>query len=152
MLQAVTLRNYTNDDQVAVMHVHDLARPIELQGSCDAAAFVPLADDRQDLQEFLAVEKTVACIDGRVVGFVGVEDDQLGWLYVDPQFARRGIGRQLLKAALQRIPGVARVHVLEGNAPALQLYVTEGFTQVDAFDSDNHGYPCRVLALTRRSI
>jgi ribosomal protein S18 acetylase RimI-like enzyme len=81
---------------------------------------------------------------------VGVEDDQLGWLYVHPEFARRGIGRRLLRHALQQIKGDARVHVLDGNTPALQLYHTEGFTLTDTFDSKNHGYACRVMALTRR--
>jgi GNAT superfamily N-acetyltransferase len=118
-------------------------------GSCDAAAFVPLADDADDLAEFLSVHKTVACINDNIVGFVGVEGDQLGWLYVDPQFARRGIGRRLLKHALQWIVGAARVHVLAGNAPALQLYLEEGFTLADTFDSANHGYACRVMALVR---
>jgi GNAT superfamily N-acetyltransferase len=150
MTQAVTLRDYTATDETAVIGVHDLARPVELMGSCDAAAFVPLADDADDLAEFLSVHKTVACVGDTIVGFVGVEDDQLGWLYVHPEFARRGIGRRLLRHALQQIKGDARVHVLDGNAPALQLYHTEGFTLTDTFDSKNHGYACRVMALTRR--
>ncbi|MFT7043801.1 MAG: GNAT superfamily N-acetyltransferase [Candidatus Azotimanducaceae bacterium] len=149
MMQAITLRDYTDTDQKAVMRVHDLARPVELVGSCHAAAFVPLADDADDLAEFLSVHKTVACINDNIVGFVGVEGDQLGWLYVDPQFARRGIGRRLLRHALEWIVGAARVHVLAGNAPALRLYHEEGFTLADTFDTTNHGYPCRVQALVR---
>jgi ribosomal protein S18 acetylase RimI-like enzyme len=149
MQQAVTLRDYTDTDQKAVMRIHDLARPAELAGSCDAAAFVPLADDANDLAEFLSVHKTVACINASIVGFVGIEDDQLGWLYVSPGFARRGIGRCLLRHALQCIVGAARVHVLSGNTPALQLYRAEGFILKDTFDSDNHGYPCRVMAFVR---
>jgi ribosomal-protein-alanine N-acetyltransferase len=44
---------------------------------------------------------------------------------------RQGIATHLLQAALDRVPGVARVHleVAEGNAAAIGLYEKFGFTR-----------------------
>ncbi|MDB9866173.1 GNAT family N-acetyltransferase [Pseudomonadales bacterium] len=149
MVDEITIRAYRRDDQSATIDIHDRARPIELQGACDARAFVPLVDDREDFEEFLSARKLVAERDEQVLGFVGIEDDQVGWLYVDPDCARQGIGRQLLRQALALIGQGSQVHVLEGNKPALALYLSEGFRRFDQFDSNNHGYPCRILMLVR---
>ena len=67
----VTLRAYCNADWPAVCAIHDQARPHELKGSCDRRAFVPLANDQEDLDDFHRSKKFVACIGDTVVGFVG---------------------------------------------------------------------------------
>jgi len=149
MPDKIRIRAYGQADRQAAVDIHDRARPIELQGSCDARAFVPLAEDAEDCQEFLNAKKLVAERGGQVLGFVGIEDDQVGWLYVDPDCARQGIGRQLLRQALLLINKAARVFVLDGNQPALELYLSEGFKRFDQFSSDNHGYPCTVVMLIR---
>jgi hypothetical protein len=43
----ITIRDYTEEDWAAICRVHDLARPYELDGSCDPRAFVPLAQDAE---------------------------------------------------------------------------------------------------------
>jgi len=149
MAKAINLRAYRRDDQQAAIDIHDRARPIELRGSCDPRAFLPLANDPSDLQEFFSARKFVAEREQRLLGFIGVEDDQVGWLYVDPDCARQGIGRQLPRHALAVIDRAAQVYVLEGNQPAIALYLSEGFRLLDSFASDNRGYPCRVLMLVR---
>ncbi len=146
---SLVIRDYEEGDWPHARRVHDLARPIELEGSCDPRAFVPLADDAADLDEFQQCQKLVACIDGRVVGFVGVDHDEVGWLYVDPADTGKGIGRRLLRAGLSRIEARVSVHVLSGNARALSLYESEGFTIVNTFRSDNNGYAWTVLKLSQ---
>ena len=99
------IRCYQDDDGPALHRVHDLARPIVLADSCDSRAFLPLAEDKEDLAEFNNSQKFVTTIDERIVGFVGIDGNIVGWLYVDPKAAGRGIGRRLLQYALTRLAG-----------------------------------------------
>lgn len=142
-------RKYEEADWASVSRIHDAARPIELAGSCDPRAFVPLADDVSDLEEFHASEKWVACCQAQVVGFVCTSGNDIGWLYVDPSEAGQGIGRHLVQQALARISSPASVHVLDGNVRAKNLYLSEGFKVVDQFRSRNNGYPCTVLKMSQ---
>ena len=142
-------RNYEEKDWQEVRQIHDLARPIELEGSCDPRAFVPLAEDVSDLKEFLESQKLVACCQTHVVGFVGIDGDDIGWLYVDPNETGKGIGRHLVRQALGHIKNRAGVFVLDGNLKAINLYRSEGFKTVDRFKSTNNGYPCTVLKMSQ---
>ena len=148
-MKELTIREYHEDDWLLACSAHDKARPIELQGSCDPRAFVPLAEDADELEDFHRSQKFVACINNEVVGFVGVDDDEVSWLYVDPSANRQGIGRRLLKKGLAIIATKASCYVLEGNTPARNLYASEGFKVVHQFNSENNGYPCSVLKLSQ---
>jgi len=156
-LNEFQVRDYKDSDSNRCRDIHDLARPIELQGSCDPRAFVPLANDAKDLAEFQRAKKYVAHDEETIIGFIGVDEGDVGWLYVDPKSARMGIGRALLRHAMMLINGRSptllgaaggiAVYVLNGNTPALRLYRSEGFEAVDQFQSKNNGYPCTVLKL-----
>ena len=145
----ISTREYEARDWPEVSKIHDLARPIELEGSCDPKAFVRLADDKNDLQEFLNSGKLVACYETRIVGFIGIDASTIGWLYVDPKETGKGIGRYLVRQALVRIKQGASVFVLDGNVKAISLYKSEAFEVVDRFESDNNGYPCTVLKMSQ---
>jgi ribosomal protein S18 acetylase RimI-like enzyme len=147
MLNRTTLRAYRDDDWPAVCAVHDRARPDELRGSCDPRVFVPLAADAADAASFARSLKFVACVEEQVVGFVGVDGTYLSWLYVDPAWYRRGIGRQLLRLGVQHIGPQAWTVSLAGNVAARTLYESEGFQVVEAFSGDNAGYPCSCVKL-----
>lgn len=144
----VAIRPLTERDWPAIHAIHDVARPDELRGSCDPRAFVPLADD-PELEELRGCTILVAEDGDGVVGFAGVDGDYIGWLYVHPDHYRAGIGRKLLRAALQHVSGEAWTIVLAGNAPAIGLYRSEGFREVARFESDNAGYPCTCLRMAR---
>jgi len=146
----LSIRHYIESDWAQVSKIHDLARPIELQGSCDPDAFVPLADDKDDLAQFNHCQKLVVTNKNVIAGFIGIEGDEVGWLYVDPKFSRQGIGRLLLREAIHRMGTTIFVHVLSGNTAALNLYLSEGFLVTDTFTSQNNGYPCTVQKLERR--
>jgi len=147
----ILIRDYTEADEAEVISIHDLARPIELKGSCDSRAFVPLRQDPGDLQEFRSCRKLVAQDGKQIVGFIGMGDNEIGWLYVRPDVSRQGVGRSLLNHALGMIrqeDDTARatsVFVLEANEPAIALYRSAGFELVETFNSKNNGYPCVVL-------
>ena len=55
----------------------------------------------------------------QVVGFVSWNGSYITWLYVAPPHQRRGIGRRLLKEAMERIGPEAWTSLLAGNEPAI---------------------------------
>lgn len=145
----IAIREYADDDWGAICRVHDRARPDELAGSCDPRAFVPLAEDAT-ADDLARSRKWVACAGERVVGFVGDDGDYLSWLYVDPAYYGRGIGRRLLRRALAAAGPRAWTIALAGNARARALYESEGFVLARTFESDNAGYPCTCVRLELR--
>ncbi len=140
-------RAYCDADWPAVCAIHDRARPDELRGSCDTRAFVPLAEDQGDTENFRRSRKVVACLEEKVVGFVGVDGTYLSWLYVDPAFYGQGIGRRLLRLGVQLIGPEAWTVALEGNTRARHLYESEGFRVVNTYPGANAGYPCTCVKL-----
>jgi GNAT superfamily N-acetyltransferase len=142
------IRDLEAADWPAILTIHDAARPDELRGSCDSRAFVPLAQD-PELEELRESVVLVATVDDRPVGFAAVDGDYLGWLYVHPTHYGQGIGRRLLRAALARTSGTPWTIVLAGNKLAISLYESEGFREVARFESENNGYPCTCLRLSR---
>ena len=146
-LDSIILREYCDTDWTEVCAVHDRARPDELRGSCDARAFVPLALEQEDAPSFQRSRKFVACVGGTIVGFVGVDGTYLSWLYVDPAWSGRGIGRTLLRMAVRLIGPQAWTIVLTGNIRARRLYESEGFQVVRTREGMNAGYPCTSMEL-----
>jgi hypothetical protein len=72
-IDRLLIRDYRDADWAAVCVVHDRARPEELRGSCDLRAFVPLAEEQENVESFRRSRKSVACVAERVVGFVGTD-------------------------------------------------------------------------------
>ncbi len=142
----MTIRPYREKDWEAVCALHDRARRDELLGSTDAAAFRGMAEEAEE-EEFFASQTFVACMEDRIVGFVSFRGSYITWLYVDPDFYRRGIGSALLAEALKHCGAQAWVNTMAGNAPAIALYRKAGFELVKSFPSDCDGYPCTCLRL-----
>ena len=88
----ILYRKYEEQDWKAICAIHDLARPDELIGSCDPRAFIPIEQDKE-VEDLKAHKKIVACDGDTVVGFVGVDGTYLSWLYVNPDYYGKGIGR-----------------------------------------------------------
>ncbi len=143
----IEIRAFKKEDWESICRVHDAARPDELKGSCDPRAFVPLRDDPES-EELRHSTILLAQEADEVVGFAAVKEDYLGWLYVHPDHYRKGIGRKLLRAALQRVAGEPWTIVLAGNKAAIELYQRAGFREVARFESDNAGYPCTCLRMS----
>jgi ribosomal protein S18 acetylase RimI-like enzyme len=142
------VRSYQPADWQSLCQIHNLARPDELVGSCDPRAFVPIENDKE-IEHLKLCQKIVAVSDDRVAGFIGVDDGYIGWLYIHPDFYRQGIGRELLKEGLKLIKEKAWTIALAGNSPAVKLYQSEGFIEVNRYESDNAGYPCTCVRLEK---
>ncbi|WFE39864.1 GNAT family N-acetyltransferase [Micromonospora sp. WMMD998] len=123
----IAIRPYAEDDWPAIARIHDAARLDELRGSAGVDAFRTLAQTA-DAEGLFDGHVWVAETAGRVAGFVALADDEVTWLYVDPQRYRQGIGRALLRHALSAAGPRVEVTVLDGNPAALALYESEGFT------------------------
>src|SRR5690349_11840563 len=78
----ITYREYKENDWKTICQIHDRARPDELVGSCDPRGFIPIEED-EEVEDLKRNKKFVACEDDKVVGFAGVDEDYLAWLYVD---------------------------------------------------------------------
>jgi [ribosomal protein S18]-alanine N-acetyltransferase len=138
----VEIRAYIPADWPQVCRVHDLARVQELaNGGVDPGAFRPMTE-AAEADEFFVSETLVACLGEAVIGFVSWNGDFITWLYVDPAQQRRGIGRQLLDAAMYRVGPEAWTVMLANNAPALALYLQAGLEVVFTRPSTVEGYPC----------
>jgi ribosomal protein S18 acetylase RimI-like enzyme len=127
------IRPYAPADWPQLCVIHDAARRQELQASGLLDAFLTLAQTAWNEGLFAGTVR-VAEQAGRVLGFVAFHDGELTWLYVDPAAQRRGIGRALLRAAVQASPVPLELEVLLGNDAALALYLAEGFQVVRRAD------------------
>ncbi len=143
----ITVRPYCDEDFAAVCAVHDQARPDELRGSCDPRAFVPLAQDVAETDDFVRSQKHVACVGERVIGFVGVDGVYISWLYIDPACYGRGLGQRLLQLGIELAGPGAWTICLSGNARAIALYQRAGFAITRTFAGENAGYPCTCVRL-----
>ena len=128
--------------------MHDRSRPVELAGSCDERAFIPLKEDPENTA-FLQCRLLVACEGDKVIGFSGSHEEYLGWLYLDPEYTGRGIARLLLKESLKYTGPHAWTVTLANNTRAMKLYESEGFKVTDTFISTDEGFPCRVCTMAR---
>jgi GNAT superfamily N-acetyltransferase len=120
------IRPYQPGDWPRLRQIHDASRFDELRLSAGEAAFLTLEQTAQNEGLFDARLDVAESAHG-VQGLVAFSDDELTWLYVDPASYRQGVGRLLLRHAIANAGAEFTTEVLEGNAPALQLYLSEGF-------------------------
>lgn len=97
---------------------------------------------------FPEVDLTVAEVDGIAAGFSGIAEGKLEMLFVHDDFRGRGVGSALLRAALDRFPGLT-LDVNEQNPQAVGFYLHHGFEVVGRQETDSDGRPFPLLALKR---
>jgi ribosomal protein S18 acetylase RimI-like enzyme len=132
------IRAYTLADWPRLCAIHDAARLDELRLSAGEAAFLTLEQTAEG-EGLFDGWLDVAEIDGVIEGFVAYSAEELTWLYVNPACYRRSIGRALLRHALVSAAPGFRIEVLEGNEPALRLYLDEGFQIVQRVEGRLEG-------------
>ena len=134
----VNTRSYQSTDWSRLCEIHDASRLDELRFTVGTRAFLTLEQTAES--EGLFDDKlVVAEVDGVVQGFVAYSDAELTWLYVDPQFYQKGIGRALVRHAIADATSAMELEVLEGNTPALKLYLSEGFKVIKRIEGQLEG-------------
>lgn len=135
------VRPYTPSDWPRLCEIHDAARQYELGAAGLSAAFLTLEQTAQGEGLFdgrLVVAEAEA--GGQVQGFAAFGDHELTWLYVEPTLFRQGIGRTLLRHAIEACDGELTTEVLVGNEAALALYLSEGFVVTQRTDGKLAGH------------
>ena len=83
-------------------------------------------------------EVTVALADGRIVGFIGLDQhDGASWVasfYLQPGHTSQGIGARLLAQLLERARRPVRLWCFQQNAGARRFYERHGFKAVKFTD------------------
>ena len=119
-----TIREYREDDLNGVMSswesANELAHPFLTREFLDKERYnipnlyLPNADT------------WVAERNGRVVGFIALIGNEVGALFVEPEFHGIGIGRALMDKA-QELHGELEVEVFEANPIGRKFYSSYGF-------------------------
>lgn len=81
------------------------------------------------------------------IGFMGLDDNKLEALFIDPSRFRRGCGRFMLEHA-RKLKGALQVDVNEQNPRALAFYLANGFKVVGRSPTDAQGLPFPLLHLS----
>lgn len=98
------------------------------------------------LQGIAAIPHLLAVTDqeGRHLGFMGVDEQKLEMLFVDPAVRGQGIGRSLVNYAIHHL-NVDSVDVNEDNPQAAGFYEHLGFRVYDRSELDDQGKPWPIL-------
>jgi ribosomal protein S18 acetylase RimI-like enzyme len=151
----ITIRAFEPTDWEALCEVYAAAARCEMALShTDPRAFRPMSEE-EDLEQFQGLHTVrVACVGGRLVGFVAWRDrgewrnsGYLSWLYVDPAYHRRGIGDRLMAEAMRSLGDQAWTLARLGNDPAIRLYQKYGMQIVKSRLAQTWGYPHTELRL-----
>jgi putative acetyltransferase len=104
-------------------------------------------DDLAQVETLLGVRDG----DGRVIGFIGVESDEVAALFIHPAWRGQGIGRRLFTFAVETL-GANRVDVNEQNDQAVGFYRRMGFAVVGRSAVDGLGQPFPLLHMQMSSL
>ena len=83
---------------------------------------------------------------GKIVAFMGVEEDSIEMLFIDPVAWKKGYGRALIQYAIDALDAVY-VDVNEDNHGARAFYEALGFAMFDYSETDDAGNPFPILHL-----
>lgn len=84
--------------------------------------------------------------DNRILGFLGISDDNIEMLFIHPDAHGKGIGSALLNYAVNELH-LRKVDVNEQNEKALGFYLHKGFSVVSRSEQDGIGKPYPILHL-----
>ncbi|HWD12798.1 MAG TPA: GNAT family N-acetyltransferase [Pseudochrobactrum sp.] len=93
-------------------------------------------------------ENWVILEDGRPAGFIGLLDQFIGGLFIDPQIHGKGLGRQLLDHSLQ-LKKSLELEVYALNTQAHSFYLRNQFIETARQPTDAEGLPFAVIHMRR---
>jgi len=80
----------------------------------------------------------------KIVGFIGVADENIEMLFIEPEYRGSGVGRLLLNNAISK-QSATQVDVNEQNPQAVGFYQYCGFNIVGRSELDGQGNPFPLL-------
>ncbi|GGC75447.1 GNAT family N-acetyltransferase [Enterococcus wangshanyuanii] len=85
----------------------------------------------------------------RVVGFSGIDEDELVMLFLDPAFIGKGYGSKILTYLINN-DGIKRIDVNTQNKQAKAFYLHHGFTIESEDERDGFGKPYPITHLIKK--
>ncbi|GEM_PF-477889 len=85
---------------------------------------------------------------GSIVGFMGMDNENLEMLFIHPGERGKGLGKFLLNYATGRY-GITTVDVNEQNKQAVGFYLHQGFEVISRDETDSMGKPFPILHLKK---
>jgi acetyltransferase, GNAT family len=152
MSAEISISPYKAEDFDSLAVIHDEARRIELETCGLSDAFIPFKK-AAFLEGLFDYEIFTADYNGDKAGFIAFNSGEIAWLYVKPEFSRRGVGRELIRFALEKAGGGVSIEVLCGNKPALDFYRACGFEAAEALCGKmpgNEAFSVNVFLLKKR--
>ena len=142
---AYTIREYRANDLGGVISSWEHANEI-------AHSFLPkefVDKVRHDIPNLYLpnAETWVADCNGRIVGFIALIGNEIGAVFVEPEFHSTGIGRALVDKA-QELRGELEVEVFELNAIGRKFYSRYGFRLMSEKKHEDTGNKVLRLKLT----
>lgn len=101
----------------------------------DTEKLYPLVLDALKNVPFLLAAKNEQ---GRLLGFMGIEEDKIEMLFIHPLAQKQGLGREFVEHAIKAYR-IQFVDVNEQNPDALAFYQKMGFHQFDRSEYDDLG-------------
>ncbi|MCR6720961.1 MAG: GNAT family N-acetyltransferase [Chitinophagaceae bacterium] len=110
--------------------------------------------------DFAEIKKLVATIDfsafqvyclmeeNIVLGFVGVANQKIEMLFLDPASMGKGLGKKLLHFAIEALKA-DKLDVNEQNNKALSFYLKNGFQIIERTEKDDQGRDYPLLRMKR---
>ncbi|MFJ4144316.1 GNAT family N-acetyltransferase [Pseudomonas sp. NPDC089734] len=81
-----------------------------------------------------------------ITGFAGIDRFKLEMLFIDPEHRGQGLGRQLLRHAIEHFQ-ISELDVNEQNPQALGFYLKHGFKVIRRSEVDGLGQPYPILRM-----
>jgi GNAT superfamily N-acetyltransferase len=89
---------------------------------------------------------TIATVDDNVIGVLAVSRaDSANWIdqmYIQPEYCGRGVGSQLMRAALSSLSRPIRLYTFQQNGRARRFYERFGFSAIEWGDGSRNEEGC----------
>lgn len=104
-------------------------KPLILEKYFDAVSLLSVRDEQK-----------------KIMGFMGMSDDKVEMLFIDPIFRGKGIGKSLMDHAIRNLR-IRKVDVNEQNEQAVGFYKKLGFQVINRLKVDSLGKPYPILEM-----
>ena len=130
------IRPATRDDVPRIVRIF-------LDARAEATPWLPVLHTEEEDAAFFgghvdAGKARVAEQQGRVFGFVVVDDGLLGHLYVAPDAQRQGVGTALLEDTMRALPSGFTLWTHQGNERARSFYEKHGLRAIQFTDGSTN--------------
>lgn len=100
------------------------------------------------LNEYLYAVKLYVYKDesGDILGFIGIDENRVEMLFIEPKYFKKGIGRELMEFAI-KTHNIDEVDVNEQNQNGVDFYKHIGFEVISRSKTDSLGKPFPILHL-----